>query len=410
MSLTDIGKNIDGLLSIWRNLYFKFLRMRNLSSVVRIKYIILFIFFSGIFIQGHSVTITQIDSVLVKQRNFTAEDLIRGERLFYGLAYQPDKAVNCASCHNTMEADTLNWNPDALEISIKYKEKGALDLSRILLKPVGSKLTRVHRDFQLTSEDIVLIKAYMDEFTEIGLKKSKPVFTNLILFLIALILLLLSATDLIIRKIFIRRWVNILILLGSAIFITYSIAENAIAMGRSKDYAPDQPIKFSHKVHAGQNRTDCIYCHSSAVDSKSAGIPPVNVCMNCHLLIRNGTRSGSMEIAKIINAYEEKKPIKWVRVYNLPDHVFFSHAQHVSAGGISCQQCHGKVEENDVIRQVPDLSMGWCVNCHRNTKVNFNENLFYSEYNDLVDKLKTGEIDSVTVDMIGGIECMKCHY
>jgi Cytochrome c7 and related cytochrome c len=200
------------------------------------------------------------------------------------------------------------------------------------------------------------------------------------------------------------------ILFITGTFITYTLVVNSIAIGRSKDYAPDQPVKFSHKIHAGQNGTDCIYCHSSAPYSKSAGIPPVNVCMNCHLLVRNGTRSGTNEIAKVLRTFEEKKPIEWIKVYNLPDHVFFSHAQHVSAGEINCRKCHGNVEENDVIGQVTDMSMGWCIDCHRNTKVNFQGNLFYTQYTDLMEKIKKGEIDSVTVDMIGGIECMKCHY
>ena len=126
----------------------------------------------------------------------------------------------------------------------------------------------------------------------------------------------------------------------TAVFITRSLVIDALAIGHSSGYAPDQPVKFSHEVHAGQNGTDCIYCHSYAPYSKSAGIPPENVCMNCHLLVRNGTRSGTFEIAKVIRAYEEMKPIEWIKVYNLPDHVFFSHAQHVSAGGISCQECH----------------------------------------------------------------------
>jgi NAD-dependent SIR2 family protein deacetylase len=112
----------------------------------------------------------------------------------------------------------------------------------------------------------------------------------------------------------------------------------------------------------------------------------------------------------VLRTFEEKKPIEWIKVYNLPDHVFFSHAQHVSAGEINCRKCHGNVEENDVIRQVTDMSMGWCIDCHRNTKVNFQGNLFYTQYTDLMEKIKKGEIDSVTVDMIGGIECMKCHY
>lgn len=400
----------DIILVIRYKIFFKFLEMRHSLPKQKIKYFLLSILLSGVIIPGWSMTYQEEDSILQKHINFSAEDIIRGERLFYGLVYLENKSIDCASCHNTRESDTLNWNPNALEISLKYKDKTASDLSSVLLKPAGTKMGQVHKDFQLTPEDIVLIKAYMDEFTEIGLKKSKPVITNLLLFIIASILLLLSATDLIIKKIFKKPYINAAILLFTTIYIIYIIAENAIAMGRSKDYAPDQPVKFSHKVHAGQNKTDCIYCHSAAPYSKSAGIPPVNVCMNCHLIVRNGTRSGSGEIAKVIKAFEEKKPIEWVKIYNLPDHVFFSHAQHVSAGQVACQKCHGKVEENDVIRQVTDLSMGWCVNCHRTTKVNFEGNLFYTHYRDLTEKMKRGEIDSVTVDMIGGIECMKCHY
>lgn len=384
--------------------------MRNSFPAQNIKYFLLIVFFSGIFIQVHSNAIQEQDSVLIKERVLSAEDLIRGERLFYGLVYQGDKSVNCAGCHNTRESDTLNWNPNALEIALKYKERSAADLSRVLLKPGETKLVKVHKDFQLTPEDVVLIKAYMDEFTEIGLKESKPVITNLLLFIIASVLFLFSIVDLIISKILKKRWINPVILTVTGIFITYTLVVNGIAIGRSKDYAPDQPVKFSHKIHAGQNGTDCIYCHSSAPFSKSAGIPPVNVCMNCHLLVRNGTRSGANEIAKVLRTFEEKKPIEWIKVYNLPDHVFFSHAQHVSAGEINCRKCHGNVEENDVIRQVTDMSMGWCIDCHRITKVNFQGNPFYTEYKDLMEKIKKGEIDSVTVDMIGGIECMKCHY
>jgi hypothetical protein len=384
--------------------------MRNSFPAQNIKYFLLIFFFSGIFLHVHSNSIQEKDSVLIKERVLSAEDLIRGERLFYGLVYQGDKSVNCAGCHNTIESDTLNWNPNALEISLKYKEKSPSDLSRALLKPVGNKMVQAHNGFQLTSEDVVLIKAYMDEFTEIGLKQSKPVITNLLLFIIASILFIFSTVDLIISKILKKRWINPVILTVTGIFITYTLVVTGIAIGRSKDYAPDQPVKFSHKIHAGQNGTDCIYCHSSAPYSKSAGIPPVNVCMNCHLLVRNGTRSGANEISKVLKAFDEKKPIEWIKVYNLPDHVFFSHAQHVSAGGISCQKCHGKVEEKDMITQVTDLSMGWCINCHRSTKVDFQGNLFYSEYKELMEKIVRREIDSVTVDMIGGIECMKCHY
>jgi len=132
--------------------------------------------------------------------------------------------------------------------------------------------------------------------------------------------------------------------------------------------------------------------------------------MNCHLLVRNGTRSGAFEIAKVISDYEEMRPVEWIKVYNLPDHVFFSHAQHVGAGGISCQECHGPVEKMDRISLADELTMGWCINCHRTKHVNFQNNKFYSEYKNLTDKIRKGEADSVTVENIGGTECMKCHY
>jgi cytochrome c553 len=350
------------------------------------------------------------DSVIYKQSIFSHEELIRGERLFYGLVYLGDKSINCVACHNTQVSDTLNWNPDALEISKKYLSKSAYDLSRILLKPLGQKMVQVHKDFHLLPEDIVLIKAYMDRFVEIGLKPVKPVITNLFLFTIASILLLFSIVDLTISKILKRRWINYFILLFAGIFITNSLVVNAISLGRSKDYSPEQPVKFSHAVHAGQNGTDCIYCHSSAPYSKTAGIPPLNVCMNCHLMVRNGTRSGVFEISKVISSYESHKPVEWIKVHNLPDHVFFSHAQHVSAGGVGCTECHGDVKKMDVIKQVSDLSMGWCINCHRNKKVDFHNNQFYSQYRTLAEKMNKREIDSVTVSMVGGRECMKCHY
>jgi hypothetical protein len=353
---------------------------------------------------------TVVDTILYKQKLSRVEELVRGERLFYGLAYLKSESVNCSECHNTRVDDTLNWNPDALEISKKYLNKSANDLSRVLLKPVGEKMSQVHKNIHLTPEDIVMVKAYMDKFTEIGLKQNKPVITNLFLFIIASILFLFSITDLIITKIVKKRWINYGILTVSGIFITFTLVINSLAIGRSKDYSPIQPVKFSHAVHAGQNGTDCIYCHSSAPYSKIAGIPPENVCMNCHLMVRKGTRSGTFEIAKLISSYEDQRPIEWIKVHNLPDHVFFSHAQHVSAGKIDCAECHGDVKKMDLIKQISDLSMGWCIDCHRTKKLDVQNNQFYSQYRALAEKLKKGEIDSATVTMTGGKECMKCHY
>ena len=384
----------------------------------KIKYFLIFILVLFVVFPGYSYSLqvkdslpqAPSDSVLYQKRIFKAEELIRGERLFYGLAYIKSESVNCAGCHNTRVSDTLNWNPDALEISKKYLNKSARDLSRVLLKPAGEKMAKMHKEIHLSPEDIVLVKAYMDKFTEIGLKPDKPEITNLLLFIIASVFFLFSITDLIITKKVKRRWINYGILTVTGIFITYSLVINSLAIGRSKDYSPMQPVKFSHAVHAGQNGTECIYCHSSATYSKTAGIPPVNVCMNCHLMVRKGTRSGTFEIAKVIASYEDQKPIEWIKVHNLPDHVFFSHAQHVSAGKVDCAECHGDVKKMDVIRQVSDLSMGWCIDCHRIKKLDVQNNQFYSQYRALTEKLRKGEIDSVTVTMVGGRECMKCHY
>ena len=350
------------------------------------------------------------DSIIYKRTTFSAEELIRGERLFYGLVYLENKSINCVGCHNTNVSDTLNWNPDALEISRKYLDKSAFDLSKILLKPLGKKMKEVHKGFQLTAEDIVLIKAYMNKFVDIGIKQNKPVITYLLLLIIASVLFLLSTIDLIIRRIFKNQRINWAILTITGIFITWILAVNAIAFGRSKGYAPAQPIKFSHAVHAGQNKTDCNYCHYTAKISKTAGIPPGSVCLNCHFLVRNGTRSGATEIAKVVGAFEANKPVEWVRIYKLPDFVFFSHEQHVSAGEITCDACHGNVKEMNRLYQVPDLSMGWCIDCHKTRKVNLSNEYYKTYYPDFYDSLKAGKIDSVMVTGIGGRDCGKCHY
>jgi len=386
------------------------LLLKNLYRLGTNRTLILVFFLISFLSPVYSGNVQPDDSSLYKPKTMTAEELIRGERLFYGLITINDKTVNCASCHNTTVSDTMNWNPDAIAISTKYLNKSARDLSKVLLTPTGKRMAQVHKDFQFTPADIMMIKAYMDELTEIGLKQNKPVITNLLLFIVGSILFLLSIIDLIITKRLKKRWINYLVLTGSAIIITRILVMDAIALGRSKDYSPIQPVKFSHAIHAGQNQIDCIYCHSYAPYSKTAGIPPENVCMNCHMMVRNGTRSGAFEIAKVISAYENKKPIVWIKVHNLPDYVFFSHAQHVGAGGVKCQECHGKVEDMDIVTQVSDLSMGWCIDCHRQKKLDVRSNAYYNEYRDLAARISKGEVDSVTVGMLGGTECMKCHY
>lgn len=369
--------------------------------------ILLFFFF----IPSFGAFNLQEDTTL--NRKLTHEDLVRGERLFYGLVYPEIKNMKCSECHSTFTAihyDTVNWNPDALDISLKYLDRDVKELSRVLLNPAGQKMSEVHSGFKLTSEEVMLIKGFMDRFPEKGLKDKKPVITNLLLFIIAALLFLGSLTDLVVTKKLKKQWINLAILSVTTVYITWVLVEDAIAIGHSKGYSPDQPVKFSHAVHAGQNKTDCIYCHNYAPYSKVSGIPSGNVCMNCHLIVRNGKRSGMFEIAKVVEGYERGEPIEWIKVHNLPDHVYYNHSQHVNAGGLQCQECHGPVEEMDRIVQIRNLSMGWCVNCHRTRNVNFNENEFYSKYEMLAERVRNGEIDSVLVDMQGGNDCMKCHY
>ena len=205
-------------------------------------------------------------------------------------------------------------------------------------------------------------------------------------------------------------------------------------IGVDQGYAPVQPIHYSHKIHAGDNGIDCKYCHSAARVSKHSNIPSLNVCMNCHMAINeyNGEKmftedgeevNGTQEIEKLYKyaGFEpgkpwdasKAKPIEWVRIHNLPDHVYFNHAQHVKAGQVACQTCHGEIQKMGEVKQQNDLSMGWCINCHRETKVQFKDNGFYSIYEKYHQDLKSGKMDStkgVTVESIGGTECQKCHY
>jgi cytochrome c2 len=198
----------------------------------------------------------------------------------------------------------------------------------------------------------------------------------------------------------------------------YNLIDNAWNLSTSKGYMPEQPIAFSHKIHAGVNKIDCQYCHSNAEKSQHATIPSVNVCMNCHKAIKEysgGTlwtgTEGTDEIAKVLAAFEEKKPVEWIKVHDLPDHVYFNHSQHVKVGGVACQTCHGPVEEMDEVYVHSEMSMGWCVNCHRETEVGqFKDNEYYAQFTELHEGLVDGSVDMVTVEKLGGTECQKCHY
>lgn len=229
-------------------------------------------------------------------------------------------------------------------------------------------------------------------------------------FIITIIILLVVLIDLFVTKVIKAKFVHSTLILVALFIIGEITYKEAAAVGRQQYYQPDQPIWFSHKVHAGQNQIDCQYCHSAASNSKSAGIPSVNVCMNCHHLVKEGKVTGTNEIAKIQKAWDSGQPIEWVRIHNLPDHVYFNHSQHVNSGKLDCAECHGAVETMNEVMQVNDLSMGWCLECHRKTEVQFAENKFFTTYEKMHEQFKNGEVKKVTADMLGGSDCMKCHY
>lgn len=212
--------------------------------------------------------------------------------------------------------------------------------------------------------------------------------------------------------------------IGAAIFIFTIVAlktgiDGLFTVGVQQGYQPTQPIAFSHQLHAGQYEIDCNYCHTGVRKAKSANIPSANICMNCHEGIRNvgGAEGVSKEIAKIYAAIDynpetaeygtNTKPIEWIRIHNLPDLSYFNHAQHVAVGGLECQTCHGPVEEMDVVYQYSTLTMGWCINCHRETEVNSKDNDYYTK---LVKLHGEKSKEPMKVEDIGGLECAKCHY
>jgi hypothetical protein len=383
----------------------------------------------------------------------------------------------CASCHNVLKKGTgpalagleerhkwadhkelLAWinNPAAYMAKDSYTQG--------LKAEYGSMMTAFA---DVTLQDVDNIVAYVNEAAKpapapaagsgeaVEEGGGNSVFFGIISLLLGVIALILMQVNSNLRKLSdqaegvktpegIPFWRNktyiTLISIGLFVFGGYMVAKGAIGLGRQKDYQPVQPIYYSHKVHAGINQINCLYCHGSAEQSKHAAIPSVNTCMNCHKAIQAYEKGpkifdedgneidGTAEIQKLYeyagfdpnqpNKWDPsmiKKPIEWVKIHNLPDHVYFSHAQHVTAGKVQCQSCHGAINEMGEVKQVADLSMGWCINCHRESNVQFNYdstkgNKFYSIYEKFHNDLKAGKMDSIKVKDIGGLECQKCHY
>lgn len=391
---------------------------------------------------------------------------------------QPDgKALfssNCASCHNPIKDATgpalqgvsahahgMEWiykwvkNPSAVIASEDPHAKELVDKYKVAMTAFPA----------LSKEEVDAIFKYVDEYkapaaptAAAGAPVAEDTSSNswlysfITIILLALMIILWRANHGLRRvanekegipnvkeipfyqnKVFIALAVIFLF-----IFTGYWIVNGAIELGRQQNYQPEQPIFYSHKVHAGVNQINCLYCHAGAEKSRHAMVPSPNICMNCHKQINEYTGTEKLITAegKEVNGTEEikklykyagwdpekkdyirdasgkiqAKPIAWTKIHNLPDHVYFNHAQHVKVGKVQCQRCHGDIQNMDEVYQSAPLSMGWCINCHRQTQVQFADNKYYRIFEKYHEEIKSGKRTGVTVEEIGGTECMKCHY
>ena len=400
--------------------------------------------------------------LFLSQKSF-AQD---GEALF---------KANCASCHKPLEDFTGPALKGAREREPNpewaYKWVNNVNTmvesdpyAKNLMAKMGSKMTQ----FNLKREEIKAILDWADAYTipvpppGSESKEDNSIIYGILTLVLALIAFILIQVNTNLRKLSDEKegvlrpepvpfyknktylMAGVLLLFGIA---GYFFVNGAIGLGRQQNYQPEQPIYYSHKVHAGTNQISCLYCHGGAQDSKQASIPSVNVCMNCHKAIKkydgpdklereDGTAvDGTAEIQKLYvyagwnpdaKKYNDDKngdgvpdgakPIEWIKIHNLPDHVYFNHSQHIKVGKQQCQTCHGPIQDMPEVYQFAELSMGWCINCHRESKVDFYNkkdstgNKFYSIYEKFHNDIKNGKLDSVTVEKIGGTECQKCHY
>jgi mono/diheme cytochrome c family protein len=390
-------------------------------------------------------------------------DAVAGKALFN---------VNCAACHNLdkkMTGPALRGISAKYDMAWIYKW---VNNSSALIKSGDAKAVKVFEENnksvmtafpQLSTTDIDNIIAYTSEpkpepvITQIpgggGQTQQGGISNEVILGALSLVMLLLVVMLFFVNNVLTKIakangievapkeptlpiWKafakNQFLVFVSSVFLLlasgYFFYGWVMQIGIDQDYSPIQPIHYSHRIHAGSNGINCQYCHSAARVSKNGGIPSLNVCMNCHKNIAEVADTTATpeytktfydgEIQKLYDAvgwdkatqkYTGKtKPVKWVRIHNLPDFAYFNHSQHVTVAGIECQKCHGPVQTYEIQKQFAALTMGWCIKCHRETDVKMEGNAYYTKIHDELSK-KYG-VDKLTAAQMGGLECGKCHY
>jgi mono/diheme cytochrome c family protein len=417
----------------------------------------------NLFAQDAATTATPATDAATTAPATASGDAVKGKELFN---------ANCAACH---KLDAKATGPALRGVANKYDMQWLykwIKNSSDLIKSGDAKAVKVFEENnksvmtafpQLSNADIDNIIAYTSEVAPVKVEKEKVpgtekddsgISNNVILgFLVTVMLLLTVMLFLVYNmlskiasskglelvqkdKSLLSIWKsfakNQFLVLVSSIFLLlasgYFVYGYLSQIGVDQNYAPIQPIHFSHRIHAGSNGVDCKYCHSAARVSKNAGIPSLNVCMNCHKNIAEVADTTATpeyskafydgEIQRLYDAvgwdksvqkYTGKtKPVKWVRIHNLQDFVYFNHSQHVSVAGIECQKCHGEVQTYEIQKQFAPLTMGWCIECHRATDVKMEGNAYYDKIHKELSK-KYG-VDKLTAAQMGGLECGKCHY
>ena len=382
---------------------------------------------------------------------------------------------NCASCHNPLKDATgpalqnidksfpdKEWGYNWVHNSSKVIASGDKTANDIYNKFNKTQMTAFP---QLSTAEIDAILKYVDDYkapvaaapaagTAAGEQPAETngwLYTIITLSLLVLVVILWRANQGLKRaandvegtpnekEIPLYRSKFVIALVSIILFIMagYWLVNGAVNEGRQQNYQPLQPVFYSHKVHAGVNQINCLYCHAGAEKSRQAMIPSTNICMNCHKQINSYT-GDPLKTAegKEVNANDQiqtlykyagwdpvKKdynrdaagnilatPIQWVKIHNLPDHVYFNHSQHVKVGQVQCQRCHGPIQEMDEVYQFAPLSMGWCINCHRQTEVQFTNNKYFDIFETYHKEIKDGKRTGVTEAEMGGTECQKCHY
>lgn len=402
--------------------------------------------------------------------------------------------ANCASCHNL---DKVAIGPKLRNVRKKYEDAWLVKWikNNVALRKSGDeRAIAIYEEYNgaamnvfenLSDDQILNILAYTDTEPEViaavpgtAVVATDSFFNSYTQYLLVVVAFVLLIVFLILWKIFkelkalrnkddssvedvsyeqaaqswwsknkkkfiiINPTITILALVSgfaALVFLPWFYWFGVTKVGVQQSYAPEQPINFSHKLHAGELEIDCQYCHSTASYSKSASIPALNTCMNCHKGVQGIAEDNgepSKEIAKIYAALDynpegdpgkkfgpNKKPIKWIRIHNLPDLAYFNHSQHVKIAGLQCQECHGPIQDMEKVYQHSSLQMGWCIDCHRTNNVDVENNNYYEKLHASV-KSKMNSADSakykqeyfkdgkltITPAMNGGLECAKCHY